>query len=271
MGEFSLLSLNTFGLPLYMGWGRLRRMARELNRLPATAICLQEVQQNAYVALLQRGLPDYPHHLFERHHFAPRGGLALFSRLPFAGRRFEVYQDRGGMFSISFIERLQHKGIQLAYFEIENLPVFVLNTHMNANYGGVWHPANHLTRILHSQVQQLNQAIHFLPQDALILICGDLNFPRNSFLYEELIAHNHLFDPLRDDPRATYRPFPLAPAKWNTSLDYVLVRRPAGMSVRAQADLLPIEDTAKQHPVQRFLTDHNALVLHVQWDSTEGR
>jgi endonuclease/exonuclease/phosphatase family metal-dependent hydrolase len=267
MGEFSLLSLNTFGLPLYLGWGRLRRMAGELNRLPVTAICLQEVAQNAYVSLIQRGLADYPHQLSERHHYAPKGGLALFSRLPFAGQRFEVYQDRGAWHSISSIERAQQKGIQLASYEIENLSVFVLNTHMNANYFGVWHPANRLTQILHHQVQQLNQAIQFLPEEALVLVCGDLNFPRSSFLYEELIAHNNLLDPLAGDPRSSYRPFPLAPAKWNTSLDYVLARRPAGISFQVQADLVPIEDTSKQHPVQRFLTDHNALVLRVHWDS----
>lgn len=270
MGEFSLLSLNTFGIPLYLGWGRLRRMAGELNHLPVTVICLQEVQQNAYVSLIQRGLAGYPHRFSERQRYAPKGGLVLFSRLPFADWRFEVYADRGGLFSISFMESLQHKGIQLANFKLENLSVFVLNTHMNANYGGVWHPANRLTRTLHSQVKQLGRAIQSLPEDALVLVCGDLNFPRNSYLYDELIACNNLLDPLADDPRASYRPFPLAPAKWNTSLDYVLVRQPAGLRVQAQADLIPIEDSAKHHPVQRFLTDHNALVLRVLWDSNSS-
>jgi endonuclease/exonuclease/phosphatase family metal-dependent hydrolase len=265
VGEFSLLSLNTFGLPLYLGWGRMRRMARELSRISVTAICLQEVQQNAYVALIQRGLTEYPNLLFERRLYAPRGGLVLFSRLPFAGHRFEVYQDRGAWFSISFTERLQHKGIQQANFKIGDQSVMVLNTHMNANYFGVWHPANHLTQVLHHQVQQLGQVIRSLPEEALILVCGDLNFPRNSFLYDELIAANNLFDPLASDPRSSYRPFPLAPAKWNTSLDYALVRQPPGMSLQVQADLVPIEDTLVHHPVQRFLTDHNALVLRVRW------
>ncbi len=57
MSEFSLLSLNTFGLPLYLGWERLGRMAQQLNRLSVTTICLQEIQQNAYARLV-RAQPD---------------------------------------------------------------------------------------------------------------------------------------------------------------------------------------------------------------------
>lgn len=266
MSEFSLLSLNTFGLPLYLGWERLGRLADQLNRVPVTAICLQEIQQNAYTHLIQRGLTFYPHAVFERHRYAPKGGLAIYSRLPFAAQRFEVYHDRGPWHSISFADWALYKGFQSVHYEVEGMSIIVLNTHMNANYGGVWHHTNRLTRILHRQVQQLNQAIHSLPEDALVIICGDLNFPRNSYLYEELIAHNNLFDPLLEDQRPTYRPFPLAPSRWKTSLDYVLVRHSARLECDIQADLIPIEDSTKPLPFQRFLTDHNALVLRASWD-----
>jgi len=72
MGEFSLLSLNTFGIPFYLGWGRLSRLTRELDRLHVTAICLQEIQQNAYAHLIQRGLTSYPHSAYERYRYAPK-------------------------------------------------------------------------------------------------------------------------------------------------------------------------------------------------------
>jgi hypothetical protein len=266
MGEFSLLSLNTFGIPFYLGWGRLGRLTRELDRLHVTAICLQEIQQNAYAHLIQRGLTSYPHSAFERYRYAPKGGLAVFARLPWIEQRFEVYNDRGAWHSISFADWALYKGIQSVSFDVDGLPVTVLNTHLNANYSGVWHQNNRLARILHRQVQQLDQAIRSFPEESLVILCGDFNFPRHSFLYEELVEQNDLVDPLAEDQRHTYRPFPLVPSKWKTSLDYVLVRRPARMELQVQADLIAIEDTTKLLPIQRFLTDHNALVLRARWE-----
>lgn len=266
MNEFSLLSLNTFGIPFYLSWERMGRLARRLDPLPVTAICLQEIQQNAYSRLIQRGLNSYPHAAYERHHYAPKGGLATFSRLSCVQHRFEVYHQRGTWHSLSFADWATYKGFQSVDFEIGGTPLTVINTHMNANYGGAWHANNRLSQILSHQVHQLSRAIRSLPGETLVIICGDFNFPRNSFLYDELIAQADLLDPLAGDHRPTYRPFPLAPKKWKTSLDYVLVRRPAGMKVQVQANLVPIEDTATKLPIRRFLTDHNALVLHARWD-----
>ena len=61
MNEFSLLSLNTFGIPFFLGWGRLARLASELDNNGTAIICLQEIQQNAYVSLLARSLTTFPH------------------------------------------------------------------------------------------------------------------------------------------------------------------------------------------------------------------
>ena len=267
MSEFSLLSLNTFGIPFYLGWGRLVRLTRELDRLRVTAICLQEVQQNAYAPLVQRGLASYPHHIFERHRYAPKGGLAVFSRLPLAHHRFDVYQDRGAWHSISFADWALYKGILSVHLAVDDLQIIVLNTHLNANYTGAWHRENPLARIQTRQVEQLIRAIRSISNEALVIVCGDLNFPRASFLYEDLIIGGGLVDPMVDDQRSTYRPFPLVPSKWKISLDYVLYRPPVQQNVHVQADLLEIEDSAKRHPVQRFLTDHNALVLKIGWTS----
>jgi len=104
-----------------------------------------------------------------------------------------------------------------------------------------------------------------MPAEALIILCGDLNFPRASFLYEELVIQNGLTDPLLDDPRPTYRPFPLVPSKWKTSLDYILYRIPDGKDFNVQADILPIEDSSQKNALRRFLTDHCALTLSISW------
>jgi endonuclease/exonuclease/phosphatase family metal-dependent hydrolase len=269
MAEFSLLSLNTFGLPFFLGWERLRRITRELDRSSYDVVCLQEIQQNGYMTTLQHGLPSFPNQVSEKHIYAPKGGLAVFSRLPVAEHRFEVYQDRGIWISISISDWALYKGILSVGFDVEGLKIVVLLSHMHANYAGQWQLANPMAKTQLSQVQQLNRAIHAISEDTLVITCGDLNFPKNSFLYEELIGEDYLFDPLANDPRPTYRPFPLVPSRWKISLDHMLIRRPALTEFQIQADVIEVEDAQKYLPIQRFLTDHNALTCKIQWDSSK--
>lgn len=267
MPEFSLLSLNTFGIPFFLSLGRLKRLASELELLGPTVICLQEIQQNAYVPLLFRRLPSYPYRAISPYIYAPKGGLGIFSRIPLIEQSFEPYLDRGLRFFITFADWALFKGVVILHLEFEGVNIFVLNTHMNANYSGYWHHRNPLALVQHSQIKKLSALLEEIPADALTILCGDLNFPRTSFLYEELIGQNGLTDPLRDDPRPTYRPFPLVPSKWRTSLDYILYRIPQGTDFNIQADILPIEDSKQKNALRHFLTDHCALTLNIEWKS----
>ena len=264
--EFSLLSLNTFGIPFFLSWGRLVRLASELKQLGSTVICLQEIQQNAYAPLLVRHLPTYPHRAIFPHVYAPKGGLGIFSRASLICQRFEPYLDRGLRFLITFADWALFKGVLVVRLQMDGLDIFVLNTHMNANYSGDWHHQNPLALVQLRQVQKLSALLEDIPTEALTILCGDLNFPRTSFLYEELVTQNGLSDPLRDDPRPTYRPFPLVPSKWKTSLDYILYRLPQGKDFKVQADILPVEDSSQKSATRRFLTDHCALTLNVGWN-----
>ena len=264
--QFSLLSLNIFGIPFFLSWGRLVRLTKLLERLDPTVICLQEIQQNAYAPLLIQRLPTYPYQAIFPHIYAPKGGLGTFSRMPLIQQRFEPYLDRGLRFFITFADWALFKGVLVVLLQVEGVDVFVLNTHLNANYSGDWHHKNPLALVQLRQVQKLSALLEEMPAEALIVLCGDLNFPRASFLYEELVSRNGLTDPLRDDPRPTYRPFPLVPASWKTSLDYILYRLPQGKDFNIQADILPVEDSSQKSALRRFLTDHCALTLNVGWN-----
>jgi len=265
--EFSLFSLNTFGIPFFLSWGRLVRLAKELEWHGPTVVCLQEIQQNAYTPLLIRHLVTYPYRAIFPYIYAPKGGLGVFSRIPLIQQRFEPYPDRGLRFFITFADWALFKGVLIVYLQVDGVDVFVLNTHLNANYSGDWHSKNPLALVQRKQVQKISALLEELPADALIILCGDFNFPRTSFLYEELKTQNGLIDPLRDDPRPTYRPFPLVPSSWKTSLDYVLYRIPQGRNFNIQADILPVEDSTQKSAFRRFLTDHCALTLNIRWKS----
>ena len=265
MNEFSLLSLNTFGIPFFLSSKRLERLASELDQLGPTIACLQEIQQNAYAPLLARHLPSYPQRAIFPHIYAPKGGLGVFSRVPLLQQRFEPYPDRGLRFFITFADWALYKGVLVVHLQIEGVDVFILNTHLNANYSGDWHHKNPLALVQLGQVQKVSSLLEEMPADTLTILCGDLNFPRASFLYNELVIQNGLTDPLSDDPRPTYRPFPLVPSRWKTSLDYILFRIPQGKDFNVQADILPIEDSNQKSALRRFLTDHCALTLKVRW------
>ena len=261
--EFSLLSLNTFGIPFFLSWGRLIRLGKHLERLGPTIICLQEIQQNAYIPLLIRCLPTYPYRAIFPHIYAPKGGLGIFSRVPLTQQRFEPYPDRGLRYFITFADWALFKGVLVSRLRTKGVDVFVLNTHMNANYSGDWHPRNPLALVQRRQIQKISVLLKKMPGEALIILCGDLNFPRASPLYEELVMKNGLTDPLRDDPRPTYRPFPLVPSQWKTSLDYILYRLPHEKNFQTQADIILVEDASQKNIFRRFLSDHCALKLNI--------
>ncbi len=106
------------------------------------------------------------------------------------------------------------------------------------------------------------------PRDALVIVCGDFNFPRGTFLYDELLNRTGLHDPLAQDSRPTYRPFRILPArKWAIPIDFVLVRMPEWNDIELHADVQVIHDPTRPLPHQRFLTDHNALTLRVTWNA----
>ena len=265
--QFSLLSLNIFGIPFFLSWGRLVRLTKLLERLDPTVICLQEIQQNAYTPLLIQHLPTHPNQAIFPHMYAPKGGLGTFSRVPLFQQRFEPYLDRGLRFFITFADWALFKGVLITHLQTDGMDVVVLNTHLNANYSGDWHHKNPLALVQLSQVQKICALLEELPAEALIILCGDFNFPRTSFLYKELVTQNRLIDPLCEDPRPTYRPFPLVPSNWKTSLDYILYRSPQGRDFTIQADILPMEDSKQRSTLKRFLTDHCALTLNIKWKS----
>lgn len=266
MAEFSLLSLNTFGLPLFLGLRRLVRLTRQLDRYPASVLCFQEIQQNAYVPFLNRGLPDYPHRAFVSSMFAPKGGLYTAARTRLKTNRFVPYENRGRFFSAGFADWVLNKGVLLSQCVVQGQPVVVMNTHLHANYAGHWHPDNAMSRIQRDQVTHLAAMVNEQPADAIVIVCGDFNFPRGTFLYDELLRACELQDPLADDPRPTYRPFPLMNSdKWALPIDFVFLRAPAHHTVNVRADIVEIQDEGRAFAPQRFLTDHNALTLQLTW------
>jgi endonuclease/exonuclease/phosphatase family metal-dependent hydrolase len=266
MTSFSLLSLNTFGVPFYLSLGRIKRLALELNQMAPNLICLQEIQQNAYLPILQHNLKAYSHLAYFRNRFAPKGGLftASISSSPIIKRNFYPFPNQGHLISIGFSDWALNKGVLMTNLEVDGHCFMVMNTHLQANYLGDWRPSNSQTRIQLDQVKYLGELIHTQPKDVWLIVCGDFNFPRHSPAYQQMVLQSGLVDAHANDPRPTYQPFPFVSTKWRTNLDFIFYRKPTADNSEVSADIIPIVNSAAHQTHQRFLTDHHGLVLTIR-------
>jgi hypothetical protein len=181
MSDFSLLTLNCFGIPFSRG--RLGRLATVLGgrHPPMNMLCFQEVQQHSYRRILLERLPDYPYNAVDQAGPTPGGGLLTVANVPLENWRFMPYQNRGRMLSVGVADWLLGKGILETVLRVEDQLVVVLNTHLQANYQGVWQQENRLAQIQYDQVLQLVDTVLAQPDEAIVVVCGDFNFPRQSF------------------------------------------------------------------------------------------
>lgn len=264
MPAFSLINVNIFGLPLVTMLRRLRALARELDRLDVTVACLQEVQEHRYLRLLLKACTSFSYHAFEPFVYAPKGGLVTLARTPITQAAFTLYRDRGPWYST---EWPLHKGILATQFHCGPQTIVVLNTHIYANFLGRWNPGSATAHIQLGQVRQLAEVVHSQPVDALVIVCGDFNFPRDSFLYGELIARGGLTDLLAGDPRPTYRPMSWLVRHYALPIDFVLLRDPGWPELQVHADQILGDKVPMMSGRLGYLTDHVGLKLDLVWNA----
>jgi len=192
------------------------------------------------------------------------------SRTVFDESHFVAYQDRGSILSLGFADWALHKGVLRTRVRFRKLSLVILNTHLHANYLGNWSQTNPMARIQHNQIQHLAKLVRAESPETLVIVCGDFNYPRHAFLYEELLSLTGLVDLFADDPRPTYIPFPLVPSNWKTTLDYLLVRLPENRTLQIRPDIVNLENREAFWPHQRFLSDHCALTLQMNWEPDES-
>ncbi|HWQ13869.1 MAG TPA: endonuclease/exonuclease/phosphatase family protein [Roseiflexaceae bacterium] len=263
---FTALTFNCFGGLAPGTRRRLRTLARELARRAPDVVCLQEVQLHAHHALLLRELDSYPHTAHEPFVYAPKGGLLTLSRAPMAEACFVLYPERGRWYAPTIADIALHKGALLARVKVAGTPVTAINTHLSANYRGDWRPESPYARTERAQLARLAEIVAAEPPEALVLVMGDFNVPRNTWLYEEFLARSGLCDPLAGDARPTYRPHSGIPARYALPLDWLLLRAPPLPGLRAVADLCFSAPLPLVGGGSGFLSDHIGVELTLSWE-----
>jgi endonuclease/exonuclease/phosphatase family metal-dependent hydrolase len=266
MTTFSLLTLNCFGAGAPLTRRRLLQLAQELNQNTYSVVCLQEVQAHYYNRLLIEACAAvYPACAHEPFVHAPKGGLLTLSQLPIEHQSFTLYRAREIVHIPALMDWLLHKGILYTSITVEQQPIVILNTHLNANYSGDWSRTNRYARAEWDQLKQLAEIVAEQPPGALVIVCGDFNIPRGSWLYEEFLAASGMVDPLAGDTRPTYRAAPGVPARYAIPIDFALVRLPVESSIQLKSDIRFTERVLFRGGRQDYLSDHMAVELLVSW------
>jgi endonuclease/exonuclease/phosphatase family metal-dependent hydrolase len=267
MAHIALISLNCFGVPTPTTNRRLLTLAQALNHAEADVVCLQEVQLHRYNTLLQRACSAYPYHAVLPFVHAPKGGLLTLGRVPFDHAYFTIYHERGLWYTPGITDWILHKGVLATRLQVERLPIVVLNTHLNANYDGNWSHTNRFAQSEWRQLQQLAEVVQAQPAEALVIVAGDFNVPRQSWLYNDFLERSGLVDALAGDTRATYRSLPGLPRRLRLPIDFILYRAPVWLTLYPHADLLFQEKVPfVQGGGTGYLSDHCGVVLRLAWE-----
>lgn len=272
VSSFNLVTFNCFGVPFLANTRvRLYTMARELNQTSVDAVCLQEIQLSTYVPLLDRSFTQFPFLAFEPFIYAPKGGLLTLSRWPIKNTRFSLYPERGWWHTPSLADRLLHKGVLITEVTCARQRIVIMNTHLTANYNNNWSRSNRYARLEQAQLQQLATLVNEQTPDSIVIIAGDFNIPRRSWLYHEFVETTGVVDPMAEDQKPTQYLFRMLPSHFQQAIDHVFVRLPATHEVEATAELLFEEKIRLISGRLARLSDHMAIKLHLEWPLQENQ
>ena len=267
MPTFSLITFNCFGGLNWTTPRRLRSLARELQQLQPDVVCLQEVQSNRALRLLLQLTETHLAHAYLPGRNAPLGALLTLPRQPPHKINFTRYTNQGAWLGPTFMDQLTQKGMLVMQMEWHGQPMIVINTHLVANYWAKWQPQSRAAQDQQRQLHQLADLVQAQPATALVLVAGDFNIPRGSWLYEEFLQRSGLTDPLAGDTRPTYRPFPGVPVHYALPIDFVFLRTPPGMSVQTTADFCFTEAYPYVGGGQGYLSDHVGVQVTLRWET----
>ncbi|MEZ4620451.1 MAG: endonuclease/exonuclease/phosphatase family protein [Caldilineaceae bacterium] len=264
--HFSLLTINSFGGPLWSPARRLPALRRELDRLAVDVVCLQEVQSRRALRLFGATSATYPTATYQSAPRHPLGGLCTLSRQTVHHRKFIRYTNQGPWLGPTMMDRLTRKGVLITEIDHRTLPITVLNTHILANYGGNWQRQARSARQQWHQLAELAAIVRKQPADVLLLLAGDFNIPRGCWLYTDFLAQSGLTDPLAGDYRPTYRPFPGVSARYALPIDFVFLRTPPGMAVKTQTALHFAGRVPYAGGGVGYMSDHLGVQVTVEFD-----
>ena len=272
MQQLTVVTMNCLGLPVPVPGirRRLQALGKALATSNADVVCLQEVGRWRHLVHLRIDETTWPYAVAIDYPYAPKGGLVTLSRRAIAEPVFTTFQERGRPVSLHTAERFQGKGILQTPMVAGARPVALLNTHLAANYSAQWTHTNPYARVERAQLREIAAVVRAIPEDTLVIVAGDFNVPRGSWLYREFVSSTGLHDPLAGSDAPTYRPLPGLPARAAQALDHIFIRAPRDLTVEARSELCFAEPALLAHGTFGYLSDHLGVRTTLQWADAPG-
>lgn len=268
MPEFSLLTLNCYGVPGIGTATRLAYLAQSFNEADYSVVCLQEVQFHRYRQLFQQACAvRYPSQSYEHFIHAPKGGLLTLARVPIERQEYTLFKERKLWYTPALMDWILHKGVLLTRMVIQRLPVVVLNTHLTANYTGNWTKGRPFAMQEHRELMQIAELINAQPVEALVIVVGDFNVPRGSWMYQDMLNEADLIDPMAGDTRPTFRPHMGMGVHYAAPIDFTLYRMPSNVRGHVTSNLQFQEKVSLGRGTPQYLSDHVAVETRFIWSS----
>jgi endonuclease/exonuclease/phosphatase family metal-dependent hydrolase len=272
MQQLTIVTMNCLGLAIPVPGLRRRMQAlgKALAATNADIVCLQEVGRWRHLIHLRMDETTWPYAVAIDYPYAPKGGLVTLSRHTIAEPVFTTYRERGRPIGLHTPERFQGKGVLQTPLRAGAQPVVALNTHLAANYNARWTHANSYAKVERAQLRELAAVVRAIPEETLVIVAGDFNVPRGSWLYREFVSSTGVHDPLAGSDEPTYRPLPGLPARAAQALDHILIRAPRDLLIEARSELCFAEPALLAHGTFGYLSDHLGVRTTLRWSQAPG-
>ena len=230
----SIASFNVFGAPFYAKrilrslfktriFERFQIIADYFSKADVDIIALQEVHTFAQLRFLKDRMQNFPHVLYEKFLYGPKGGVVIFSKIPFEYTEYIDFKKRGTIFNKTVVAKIGRRGILVG--KLKESPVYILNAHLTQNSDHDWSPQNKHIPFLVSQLKQVAQTIASLSSKHSVVVTGDFNMPKHSIYYDWFIKHTRMKDVFHQHNFATYHKEFLKHGQTVGRVDYIFTTK----------------------------------------------
>ncbi len=273
-----ILTYNCCALPLLSGdiSERLKLLAEKIVEMNPELVLLQEVYMRRHLKLLERRLEAWPHRFASRRSLTRfGGGLAVFSKRPFAKADYIQFKEQGSLLRYSFLARLSRKGFFSLAVDDGEKTFHLIATHTIADYrlsvrNGAGSRRDPYPLYQKRQFEQLSAYLKGLGTARPVIVCGDLNTTPRSEILRDFLIRTGLRDSMENEPgpsvisKPYYRiPYNPAPQK---RLDYILHRGTAteDFEVLSTRFVLDAPVSLPQRPIRGVtLSDHFGVLAEL--------
>jgi endonuclease/exonuclease/phosphatase family metal-dependent hydrolase len=255
--QLSVGSLNTWG-PGGRVAARYVAIAGGFEAAGVEVVNVQEVHSYYHLRLLTRHMPSYRYVSYKRSVVGPAGGLVTLSRIPFSATKYERFPVPSATITTGLprFSRLRASVKGALVTRLDEPRMYVVNTHLQANFDGDWSESNRNYQLHQSQLTALAQTIRSLNGPSIIT--GDFNIDRESALLTDFLVSNQLVDAFGGECPPTFHAEYLDPGSTPHCIDLILS---TGAPITIESAAVLFSDRQPMPHGHGYVSDHLGLCV----------